>query len=113
MNVMAVRIDHIFRLPHAAESQECWATVVRRFPATTRHLRDVDFMSFLGSRNLRVNERLREDVYGLPRPVSVPLDNAVNLSTVRARTRFYGPSSRKNTGRFDALGLCASGNPSH
>jgi hypothetical protein len=77
--------------------------VVRQLPATTRHLQDVDFVSVLGNRNLRVNGRLREDVYGLTRPAPVRLKNAVNLLTVRACNRSYGPSFRKNTGRFDAL----------
>jgi hypothetical protein len=43
----------------------------------TRHLRDADLMSVLGSRTLHVNGWLQEDVYRLPRPISVPLKNAV------------------------------------
>ncbi|KAJ6473733.1 hypothetical protein C8R45DRAFT_935848 [Mycena sanguinolenta] len=49
--------------------------MVRRLPATIWHLRQVDFMSILWSRNLRVNERLREDLLRAAK-------NAVNLLTV-------------------------------
>ncbi|KAJ7838804.1 hypothetical protein B0H14DRAFT_2588417 [Mycena olivaceomarginata] len=57
------------------------------------------------ARLLRVNGRLRGPVNGFTRTVTVPLEVEPISLTVRGRNRFYGPSFRNFTGRFDALGV--------